>query len=72
MCTVIVVIAALFSRAWSLGGRGIEFNFWLVIIWNCLIIVGAVIGYFSSSAIYVILVIVSFVLGTLGVAICVN
>ena len=70
--TVLIVVVALFSKAWSLGGQGIGVNIWFVVVMDLAIIGGAVIGYFSYRVISVILTILSFGLGILGVGICVN
>jgi len=65
-------VVALYSRAWSLGGRGINVNIWLLLAFNLIIIIGAVIGYFSEDALAVCLQVVTFLLGILGTAICIN
>lgn len=70
--TLLIAVVALYSRAWSLGGQGIEINVWYIILFDVALIIGGIIGYFSDSAINIILNIVSFVLGIIGVAICSN
>ena len=47
VCTVAIVLMALFSRAWSLGGQGIDFNIWIIIIFDVCVIIGGVIAYLS-------------------------
>ena len=69
---ILVTVVALYSKAWSLGGRGVEFNVWLVVAASLVLIGGAIIGYFSDYAINVCLIVLSFILGILGVAVCVN
>ena len=70
--TVLIFIVALYSKAWSLGGRGLAVNIWFVIVIDLAIIIGAIIGYYSYDVITIILTVLSFVLGILGVGICVN
>lgn len=72
VCTVIIAIVAVYSKAWSLGGNGIAINIWLIILFNVLIIAGGIIGYFSTEVIQVILDILSFIVGIFGVYICAN
>jgi len=48
VCTIIIAIIAVFSKAWSLGGIGITINIFLIIVFNVLLIAGGVIGYFST------------------------
>jgi hypothetical protein len=69
---VLVTVAALYSKAWSLGGRGIEFNIWLVATFSLVLVLGALIGYFSYEGITVCLSVLSCVLGVIGVAVCTN
>lgn len=70
--TVLIVVVALYSKAWSLGGRGLAVNIWFVIVIDLAIITGAIVGYYSYNVITIILTILSFIIGILGVAICVN
>lgn len=67
-----IAIVALYSNPWSLGGRGIEINMWLLGIAMVLFILGAVIGSVSYTGINVCLVILSFILGIISVGICTN
>ena len=69
---VLVTVVALYSKAWSLGGRGIEFNVWFVLAASAILIGGATIGYFSDYAINICLTVLSIILGILGVGICIN
>ena len=70
--TILIVVVALYSNAWSLGGRGLAVNIWFVIVIDLAIIIGAVVGYLSYQVITIILTVLSFVLGSLGVGICIN
>lgn len=72
LITILIAIVALYSRAWSLGGIGININIWLIIAFNLALVVGGVIAFLSDDAIIVILNIITFILGILGVAICTN
>jgi hypothetical protein len=71
-CSGLIALVAVYSRAWSLGGMGLTITWWMVVLFNAMLITGGLIGYFSNAAINIILVITSFVLGTIGTAICVN
>ena len=46
--TVLIVIVALYSKAWSLNGQGLAIQWWFILLMDCAIIIGALIGYFSS------------------------
>lgn len=70
--TVLMFVVALYSKAWSLGGQGVGVNIWFVVVMDLGLIVGALIGYFSYEVITIILTVLVFILGSLGVAICVN
>ena len=70
--TILIAVVALYSRAWSLGGIGININIWLIIAFNLVIIIGGIIGFFSPFGLGICLDIVTFSLGILGVAICFN
>jgi len=70
--TGLIAIVALYSRAWSLGGRGINVNIWIILAFNLVIIIGGLIGYFSSEGITICLEVLTFFFGILGVAICIN
>lgn len=65
-------MVAIFSKAWSLGGNGITFNIWLILLFNILLVIGGLIGTLSTTAIQIILDILTFVLGIFAVAICVD
>ena len=65
-------MVALYSRAWSLGGRGINVDIWIIVAIDVVILIGGIIGYFASSALVLILQILTFLLGILGVGICIN
>jgi len=72
LVTAMIAVVALYSKPWSLGGRAIEINYWLIGIFVVLLGLGALIAVFSSQGIKVCLYILSFVLGILGVGICTN
>lgn len=72
ICTAAIVILALFSRPWSLGGLGLDFNLWVIIFVDVCVIIGGVIAYFSEEGIKVCLYIVAFFFGILCSAICFN
>jgi hypothetical protein len=70
--TALIAVVAVYSRAWSFRGMGLTIRVWLIILFNVLLILGGLIGFFSSEGIIVTLNIVSFVLGIVGVTICCN
>ena len=72
LVTAMIAVVALYSKPWSLGGRAIEINYWLIGIFVVLLGLGALIAVFSPQGIKVCLYILSFVLGILGVGICTN
>lgn len=72
LVTGMIAVVAMYSNPWSLGGRGIEVNYWLVGVFVALEVTGAAIAAFSDAGITVCLYILSFVLGILGVGICAN
>lgn len=72
LVTVIISLAALYSRAWSFGGRGIRLNYWYVLALGILWVVGGAMGAFLSEATYIIVLVLSWIIGVLGVAICSN
>lgn len=72
LVTAMIAVVALYSKPWSLGGRAIEINYWLIGIFVILLGLGALVAVFSSTGITVCLYILSFVLGILGVGICTN
>jgi len=72
LITVLMFIVALYSKAWSLGGQGLGVNIWFVVVIDMSLVAGALIGYFSYEVITIILTVLIFILGSLGVAICVN
>lgn len=48
LVTVIISLAALYSRAWSFGGRGIRLNYWYVLALAILWVAGGAMGAFLS------------------------
>lgn len=44
--TVLISLAAIYSKAWSLGGNGVNINYWIVGVLAILWIVGALMGAF--------------------------
>ena len=70
--TVLIVVVAKYSRAWSLGGRGIRVDGWFVLVVNLGYVGVTRLGYISYEVENVALIVVSFILGSLGVALCVN
>lgn len=72
LVTVLIAVVALYSKPWSLGGRAIEINIWLVLLFIALLIIGALVGVFSQNGIRICLYILSFVLGIVGIAVCCN
>ena len=70
--TVLVFVVALYSKAWSLGGRGFEFNVWFLLVAGIIIVLGAIVGSFSFEVANIWLIISTFVFSIFGVAICVN
>lgn len=69
---MIIIIMAIYSKAWSFGGEGIDLNIYMVVSFNLALIIGGVIGAFSEDALNIILYILAFVVGICGVAICAN
>jgi hypothetical protein len=67
-----MVVVAIFSKAWSIGGNGLTINIYMIVAFNALLIIGAVIAIFATDAINIILDILSFIIGAIGVALCVN
>lgn len=67
-----MAIVALYSRAWSLGGQGININLGLIMVFNAALILGGIIGYLSDDVITIILYVITFVAGIIGVGICAN
>jgi hypothetical protein len=63
---------AIYSKAWSVGGNGIAINYYMIIVFNLLLIIGGIIAAFSQAAISVIIDILTFFFGIIGVAICSN
>ena len=47
LVTVMIAVVAMYSKPWSLGGRAIEINYWLVLVFIVLMVMGALIGAFS-------------------------
>ncbi len=71
-CTVSIVASSIYSKAWSLGGFGITINVPIVLAFNAVLIIGALIGYFDIYVTNVIAEVLCFVIGTLSIAICAN
>jgi hypothetical protein len=67
-----VAVVAMYSRPWSLGGRAIEVNYWLILVFFILLGLGAVVAALSEMGITICLYIVSLVLGILCIGICTN
>lgn len=72
LVTVLIAVVALYSNAWSLGGRGLEVNVWVVLIFIGILGIGAVVAVFSTVAINIGLTVLCFILGIIGVGICTN
>lgn len=72
LVTIAIAFVALYSKPWSLGGRGIEINYWLLGVYVVLFLMGAIVAAFSQTGITVCLYILSFVLGILCIGICAN
>lgn len=72
LVTITIAIVAMYSKPWSLGGRGIEVTYLLLGIFMGLIILGAVVAALSQTGIIVCLNILSFVLGIVCIGICAN
>ena len=51
LLTVMIAIVALYSKPWSLGGRAIEINYWLIGTFVILLVLGSIIAIFSSKGI---------------------
>lgn len=72
LVTVMIALVAMYSNPWSLGGRAIEINVWLLLLFIGLLGVGVIVGVFSSFGLIVCLNILCFTLGIVGVSICAN
>ena len=70
--TVLITLSAYFSRAWSIGGRGIMVNYWMILALNIIWIVGSIMGAFIPDITYIIVLILSWIFGILAVGFCCN
>ncbi len=69
---VAIVLGAIYSKAWSLGGDGIEFSYIAITVFNVFLATGGIITIFSPEAIEVIGDVFSFIIGMPGVMVCAN
>jgi hypothetical protein len=72
LVTGMIAVVAMYSNPWSLGGRGIEINYWLIGAFLGVLAFGALVAYLSTPGIIVCLYILSFLLGIVSTAICAN
>ena len=70
--TVLIVVVAWYSRAWSLGGHGVRVDGWFVLVFDVGFVLMVVLGYFSFKVQNIFLIVVSFLFVILGVGLCVN
>ena len=72
LCTILITIVAIYSKAWSIGGNGITVTLPLIIGFNIVLIIGGVIAAFSLEAVNVCVEVLSWIFGTIGVGLCFN
>lgn len=70
--TVLISLAAVYSKAWSLGGFGIRINYWIVGVLGVLWVVGGLMGAFVPGPTYIIVLVLSWIIGTIAIVISCN
>lgn len=70
--TFLITISAVYSRAWSIGGVGLEINNWVVAGFNLFLIVGGILAYFFLNVLIIAVDVLSWILGIAGVWLCAN
>lgn len=72
LATILISVSAVYSRAWSIGGNGIKINYWIVGACALLWIAGGLMGAFIPKPTYVIVLVLSWIIGLLAIIICCN
>ena len=72
VCTILLIITTIYSKAWSIGGGGIRINYFLVIVfWIVLAIVGGI-AFATENFIGPLIEVACLILGVAGVWVCSN
>lgn len=72
LCTIVITLSSLYSKAWSYGGVGINIRLNLIIAFNIIIICGTFAAYLISDILAFTINVLGSILGTIGVMICIN
>lgn len=63
---------SIYSRAWSLKGAGIKMNYYIIIVFWVIAIIGGVIAFLTNNVIFTILEVVTLIMSIFGVWVCSN
>lgn len=71
-CTIVITITAIYSNAWSISGRGIIINMYVILVFNAIIVAGGTIAIFYLRVVSIAVDVLSWGLGFAGVWLCAN
>ena len=69
LCTLIITLSSLYSRAWSYGGFGINIGYKFLIIFNALVIISSIVAFYAEHVTALVLKIIGTLIGVIGVGV---